>query len=168
MNIVKEEIKKQENTDYIRYKKFINHIRHGKYTIENTVYGTEYDVLQINNETGERDLVEIKNRDNYAYEDFQTFMLSLHKLDSMQAMMKKENAQRGFVAGLYPKSNKVVLFDITNLTPTVADIKWLYVKKTQYDPKSPKEWQPKASLDLKHGHYKHYSTYVYDYDFENS
>lgn len=165
MNIVKEKINEKEDLDFITYKRFIESISPNGYTVDKTRFGKEYDAIQTNKKTGERTFVEIKNRDEYAYEDFQTFMLSLHKLDSMQRMMKKENAQKGFVAGLYPKSKKVVLFDITNLTPTVADIKWLYVKKTQYDPNSPKEWQPKAALNLQQGNYKHYSTYVYDFDF---
>lgn len=165
--VVKKKINVQEKKDYIYYKKFIDKVRPGKYTIAKTKYGTEYDVLQIDNNTGERYLIEIKYRDKYAFDDFDTFMLSLHKTDSMQIMMKKEKAQKGFIAGLYPKGNKVVLFDITDLTPTVADIKWVKVKKTEFDDNSERVYQPKAMLNMQPGKYKHYSTYVYDFNFED-
>ena len=165
---VKEEINRQENTDIEQYRKFIESISPDKYVITQTPPGTGYDALQYNTETGERILIEIKNRDNYAYDDFSTFHLSLHKIDTMQEMLVEENAQKGFVAALYPKSDKVVLFDITYTTTQdmgADDIQWVYVKKTQYDPDSPRIWQPKAVLDLKHGHHRNYSTYVYDFDF---
>lgn len=168
MDKVKEEINRQEDTDIILYRKFIESVSPDRYTIEQTVPGTGYDALQYNKETGERILIEIKNRDKYAYDDFNTFLLSLHKIDTMQEMLVQENAQKGFVAALYPRSNKVVLFDVTNTRVQDMgdnDIRWVKVKKTEYDPNSPRVWQPKAVFDLRHGKHRNYSTYVYDFDF---
>lgn len=167
---VQKEIDRQENEDIILYRKFIESIRPNRYTIEQTAPGTGYDALQYDTETGERILIEIKNRDNYSYDDFPTFLLSLHKIDTMQEMLVQENAQKGFVAALYPLSGKVVLFDITDTRVQDMgenDIRWVKVKKTQYDPESPKIWQPKAVFDLKRGHHKHYSTYVYNFGLKN-
>lgn len=164
---VKNEINKQENKDFRLYRKFIDTVRPGRYTLGQTRYGTEYDAIQTDVESGERIFIEVKQREKYRYDDFRTFLLSLHKLDSMQLMMKKENAQRGFVVGIYPDDSKIVLFDITNLPSTLADITWRKVKKTEYDPDSEMVYQPFAELNLKHGKYKHYSTYVYNFGLKN-
>lgn len=161
------EIDLREGIDYWTYRDFLEYKWPGKYKLDKMKAGKEYDAIQTNTITGEDTLVELKWREDYRYNDFPTFLLSLHKLDSMQLHMNKKNAQRGCIVGIYPYDGKVVIFNVTELTPQVADIQWRKVKKTQYDPDSEKVWKPFAVLNLKPGKYKHYSTYVFEYDMEN-
>lgn len=160
-------INTQEDIDYLTYRDFLEHKWPGRYELDKTRAGKEYDAFQTNTTTGTNTLIELKWREDYRYNDFPTFLLSLHKLDSMQLHMKEKNAQRGCIVGIYPYDGKVVIFDVTELIPQVADIQWRKVKKTQYDPDSEKVWMPFAVLNLKPGKYKHYSTYVFEYDMEN-
>lgn len=163
---IKEDIDLREGIDYWTYRDFIEAKWPGRYTLDKMRAGKEYDAVQTNTKTGETALIELKYREDYRYNDFPTFLLSLHKLDSMQLHMKKKNAQRGCIVGIYPYDGKVVIFDVTELTPQVADIQWRKVKKTQYDPDSEKVWKPFAVLNLKPGKYKHYSTYVFDHNIQ--
>lgn len=159
-------INTQEDIDYLTYRDFLEQKWQGRYTLDKMKAGKEYDAFQTNTTTGANTLVELKCREDYRYDDFPTFLLSLHKLDSMQLNMKKKNAQNGCIVGIYPYDGKVVIFDVTELTPQVADIQWRKVKKTQYDPDSEKVWKPFAVLNLKPGKYNHYSTYVYEHNIK--
>lgn len=156
----------QEDIDYLTYRDFLEHKWQGRYTLDKMKAGKEYDAFQTNTTTGANTLVELKWREDYRYDDFPTFLLSLHKLDSMQSNIKKKNAQNGCIVGIYPYDGKIVIFDVTELTPQVADIQWRLVKLTQYDPDSEKVWKPFAVLNLKPGKYNHYSTYVYEHSIK--
>lgn len=113
----------------------------------------------------ENAVVEIKSRDKYKYDDFNTFTLSLHKLDHLQLGMKKENKPFASVVALYPRSNKVAVFDVTELTPNNCSIEWRYVKVTEYDDEEPVyAWKPFAVLSLEPGKHQYYRTIVLDAD----
>lgn len=110
-------------------------------------------------------VVEIKNRDKYKYDSFPTFALSLHKLDHLELGRKTEGKRYSVVLGIYPLSNKVVLFDVTKLNQKNANIEWKRVKKTEYaDGKSIYVWEPKVMLDLKEGKHDNYITMVINTD----
>ena len=114
----------------------------------------------------ENAVVEIKNRDKYTYEHFNTFSLSLHKLDHLELGKKVEDKQYSCVVAIYPLSDKVVIFDTTNLNAKNAKIEWIKVKKTQYDDEEETEYvyEPKVMLDLKAGKHGDYRTIVLDAD----
>ena len=110
-------------------------------------------------------VVEIKNRDKYKYDSFPTFALSLHKLDHLELGKKTEGKPYSVVLGIYPLSNKVVLFDVTDLNPKNANIEWKRVKKTEYADGEPiYVWEPKVMLDLTEGKHDNYRTIVIDTD----
>lgn len=114
----------------------------------------------------ENSVVELKNRDKYEIGTFDTFTLSLHKLDHLAMGRKEEEKPYSCVVAFYPLSNKAVVFDTTELTPNNADIVWRKVKKTEYDDEENAEWEwkPFASLSLKEGRHKNYRTIVLDAD----
>lgn len=110
-------------------------------------------------------VVEIKNRDKYKYDSFPTFALSLHKLDHLELGKETEGKPYSSVLGIYPLSNKVVLFDVTDLNPKNANIEWKRVKKTEYADGEPIfVWEPKVMLDLTEGKHDNYRTIVIDTD----
>lgn len=106
-------------------------------------------------------VIEVKTREKYSIDDFSTFLLSLHKIDELQQAKRLENAQRAILVAFYPKDNKTIVFDLTNLTANDCDIVWKNTWKTHYDQKQ-KQPQPYAVLSLTEGTYKHYSVKIFD------
>lgn len=146
-------IEARERTDY----RVLQQICH--YDMRRKPPGSKWDAVT------ENAVVEIKNRDKYTYDDFDTFSLSLHKLDHLELGKKEEDKPYSAVVAIYPLSNKVVIFDTTNLNAKNAKIEWKRVKKTQYDTKEPiYVWQPKVMLDLTEGKHTNYRTIVLDTD----
>lgn len=110
-------------------------------------------------------VVEIKNRDKYTYGQFNTFTLSLHKLDHLELGKKMEDKPYSCVVALYPKSNKAVVFDTTRLNAKNCTIEWRKVKVTEYDDEEPEwQWRPFAVLSLEPGKHEYYRTIVLDTD----
>lgn len=113
----------------------------------------------------ENAVVEIKNRDKYTYTQFKTFLLSLHKLDHLELGKKTEDKPYSCVVAIYPLSDKIVVFDTTNLNAKNSTIEWRKVKVTEYDDEEPVyEWRPFAVLSLEPGKHQYYRTIVLDTD----
>lgn len=111
-------------------------------------------------------VVELKTREDYSIDDFDTFLLSLHKVSELQQGKKDKNAQKSILVSFYPKDNKTVIFDLSNLTDDKCDIKWIYTWITHYDKSKGKKWQPYAELSLTPGQHKYYSTKIIPQNLE--
>lgn len=105
-------------------------------------------------------VVELKTREDYHLDDFETFLLSLHKISELQEAKRLNDAQKSILVAFYPLDNKTVIFDLSDLTDDKCDIKWIYTYKTHYMKEKGKTWQPYAQLNLKEGNHGNYSTKI--------
>lgn len=152
------DIEKREELDYKAFENLIK--EKGNKTIPHkTEQFSKYDAWT------EKDgktfaVVELKTREDYHLEDFDTFLLSLHKVSELQEAKHLNDAQRAILVAFYPLDDKTVIFDLTDLTDDKCDIKWIYTYKTHYMKEKGKIWQPYAQLNLKEGNYGNYSTKI--------
>lgn len=152
------DIEKREELDYQAFENLIKE-KGNKTTPHKTEQFSKYDCWT------EKDgkviaVVELKTREDYHLDDFDTFLLSLHKVDELQEARHLNDAQKSILVAFYPLDNKTVIFDLTNLTAQDCDIKWIYTYRTHYMKEKGKTWQPYAELKLTEGNHGNYSTKI--------
>lgn len=160
-------IEAQENTDIELYQRFIDEKTCGEYTVTRTGQYEKYDAVQVNHENGEKIVLEFKTR-NIPYEQYPDYIFSFRKLDQLQEAKMLNEATRSLFAAFYPISSKIVIFDLTNLNSKNTRVDWMFMKHTEYDDNSEKEWQPVVKLKLDPTHDdENYRTYVYDFKMDD-
>lgn len=157
-----------EEREELDYKAFENLIElHGNKTEPHKMpQYSKYDAYTTNG-TDNIAVVELKTREDYHLDDFDTFLLSLHKVSELNYGRADKNAQKSILVAFYPLDNKTVIFDLSNLTDDKCDIKWINTWITHYDKSKGKKWQPYAELSLTEGEHKYYSTKIINQNLEN-
>ena len=112
-----------EQTDKQIYKMFINSKNDNKkkqFNFRDMDTKSPYDLYQTmtpldNPFISTSTIVELKNRIDYTYEQFDTIYLEQYKIRNILQKQEEDNAQQTILAILYPLSDKIVLIDITNI-----------------------------------------------------
>ena len=154
------DIEKREELDYQAFQNLIK-IKGSKTEPHKMPQFSKYDCW-TSTSTENIAVVELKTREDYHINDFDTFLLSLHKVSELQYGKKEKNAQNCILVAFYPLDNKTAIFDLSNLTDDKCDLKWIYTWVTHYDKSKGKRWQPYAELSLTPGDHKYYSTKIID------
>ena len=127
-----------EQTDKQIYKMFINTKNDNKkkqFNFRDMDTKSPYDIYQTmtpldNPFISTSTIVELKNRIDYPYEQFDTIYLEQYKIRNILQKQEEDNAQQTILAILYPQSDKIVLIDITNIDwEQVNNNQHPYVKK---------------------------------------
>ena len=154
------DIEKREELDYQAFEKLIEE-KGNKTTPHKMPQFSKYDCWTEKDDKTVA-VVELKTREDYHLEDFDTFLLSLHKISELQEGKRLNDAQKSILVAFYPLDNKTVIFDLSDLTDDKCDIKWINTWITHYDKSKGKRWQPYAELSLTEGSHKYYSTKIID------
>ena len=117
-------IEKREELDYQAFEKLIEE-KGNKTTPHKMPQFSKYDAWTEKDDKTVA-VVELKTRDDYHISDFDTFLLSLHKVSELQEGKRLNDAQKSILVAFYPLDNKTVIFDLTDLTDDKCDIKWIY------------------------------------------
>ena len=152
------DIEKREELDYKAFENLIKE-KGNKTTPHKMPQFSKYDCWTEKDEKTVA-VVELKTREDYHISDFDTFLLSLHKVSELQEGKRLNDSQKSILVAFYPLDDKTVIFDLSDLTDDKCDIKWIYTWITHYDKKKGKRWQPYAELSLTEGNHKYYSTKI--------
>lgn len=153
-----------EDTDKTIYQKFLNMKNH-KAQLETQELTNPFDLMQINENS--KDMVELKTRYKYTYEQFGDVLVDTYKFNNMLLCKKDNGADKIFVVVLYPKSGRVVIIDVTELDYEYDDIvrKWANAHTiSEYRRKREKSFIP---LDIKNKVDKKKNTRTYKYTYPN-
>lgn len=162
---MRKDIELREEKDYLAFEDLIR--QNGNKTEPHKMpQFSKYDAWTTNG-TENIAVVELKTREDYHIIDFDTFLLSLHKVDELKYGRMDRNAQKSILVAFYPLDNKTAIFDLTDLSATDCEIKWVYTWTTHYDQSKGKKWQPYAELSLTEGSHGNYSTKIVGQNLEN-
>ena len=153
-----------EATDKTIYQNFLNMKNH-KAQLETQELTNPFDLMQINENS--KDMVELKTRYKYTYEQFGDVLVDTYKFNNMLLCKKDNGADKIFVVVLYPKSGRVVIIDVTELDYEYDDIvrKWANAHTiSEYRRKREKSFIP---LDIKNKVDKKKNTRTYKYTYPN-
>lgn len=158
----------QETADFYCYSQFINE-KQPNTTVTKAPQYSPYDALQ-NNEIW----IELKARHRYSIEDFDTFDLSLYKIDKLRTYTysNNEKPKHIYVAALWTQDNKITLHPITEYVTNDAK----YDKLINSD-RLIKKWTSKKATDNNNKKFENTlitfdlkdksQTLVYNYDLSN-
>lgn len=122
-NEVDKKITAMEQTDKQIYKLFVNSINDKKkrqINFKDMEILSPFDILQSNTPMNNpfvstTTIVELKNRIDYSYEQFDTIYLEESKIKKLLQAQEEYSANQTILAIIYPKSDKIVLIDISNI-----------------------------------------------------
>lgn len=154
-----------EDTDKTIYRTFLESRKRTVGLIWQNVKST-YDLMQISDNS--RDMVELKTRWKYTYEQFDDISINLWKVRRLLELQQDAGANNIYFCIFYPKSDKVILIDITHLEYDESDV---ITRKTTYETiadKNPKMMMNQMiALDIKNKVDNHKKTRTYKYTFPN-
>lgn len=154
-----------EDTDKALYQEFLNN-KHCTVKIIPQGLKSTYDVMQISDNS--RDMVELKTRWKYTYEQFDDISINLWKVRRLLELQQDAGANNIYFCIFYPKSDKVILIDITHLEYDESDV---ITRKTTFETisdKNPKMmFNQMIALDIKNKVDNHKKTRTYKYTFPN-
>ena len=157
--------KATENTDKAIYQAFLES-RNSKVKIIPQGMKSTYDLIQISDNS--KDMVELKTRWKYTYEQFDDISINLWKVRRLLELQQDAGANNIYFCIFYPKSDKVILIDITHLEYDESDI---ITRKTTFETiadKNPKMMMNQMiALDIKNKVDNHKKTRTYKYTFPN-
>ena len=157
--------KATEDTDKTIYRTFLDSRNRTVGLIWQNVKST-YDLMQISENS--RDMVELKTRWKYTYEQFDDISINLWKVRRLLELQQDAGANNIYFCIFYPKSDKVILIDITHLEYDEGDV---ITRKTTYETiadKNPKMMMNQMiALDIKNKVDNHKKTRTYKYTFPN-
>ena len=154
-----------ENTDKFIYQAFLDSKNSNVKIIPQSIKST-YDLMQISDNS--KDMVELKTRWKYTYEQFDDISINLWKVRRLLELQQDAGANNIYFCIFYPKSDKVILIDITHLEYDESDI---ITRKTTFETiadKNPKMMMNQMiALDIKNKVDNHKKTRTYKYTFPN-
>lgn len=154
-----------EDTDKAIYQEFLNY-KHCNAKIIPQGLKSTYDLMQISDNS--KDMVELKTRWKYTYEQFDDISINLWKVRRLLELQQDAGANNIYFCIFYPKDDKVVLIDITHLEYDESDV---ITRKTTFETiadKNPKMMMNQMiALDIKNKVDNHKKTRTYKYTFPN-
>lgn len=153
-----------EATDKTIYQNFLNMKNH-KAQLESQDLHHPFDLLQINENS--KDMVELKTRWNYTYEQFDNILVDTYKFNNMLLCKKDNGADRIYVAILYPKSDKIVIVDVTDLDYEYEDLVKKRANGHTISKRIRKVLKTFVPLDIKKKTNEKLNTTTYKYTFPN-
>lgn len=157
--------KATEDTDKTIYRTFLKRKNSTVGLIWQNVKST-YDLMQISENS--RDMVELKTRWKYTYEQFDDISINLWKVRRLLELQQDAGANNIYFCIFYPKSDKVILIDITHLEYDESDV---ITRKTTFETiadKNPKMMMNQMiALDIKNKVDNHKKTRTYKYTYPN-
>lgn len=158
--------KATEATDKHIYQLFLKRFNKDyKLIVPENIY-CPYDLTQFTENS--KDLIEIKVRHNYTFEQFDDISIDTYKLNNLLIHREEESATSVYICAMYLKSDKIILIDITFLDYEYDDIvkksaKW-HTISTKNNKKVDKIQIP---LNIKQKKDIHLGTKTYQYKFPN-
>ena len=113
-------IKATEATDKHIYQLFIKQHNKDYKLIAPEKTECPYDLTQLTDTS--KDLIEIKVRHKYSFERFDDISIDTYKLNNLLLYKEEESATSVYICAMYPKSDKIILIDITFLDYEYDDI----------------------------------------------
>lgn len=159
-------IKATEATDKHIYQLFIKQHNKDYKLIAPEKTECPYDLTQLTDTS--KDLIEIKVRHKYSFEKFDDISIDTYKINNLLLYREEESATSVYICAMYPKSDKIILIDITFLDYDYDDIviksaKW-HTISTKNNKKINKLQIP---LNIKQKKDNHLHTKTYQYKFPN-
>ena len=159
-------IKATEATDKHIYQLFLKQHNKDYKLIAPEKTECPYDLTQLTDTS--KDLIEIKVRHKYSFEKFDDISIDTYKLNNILLNREEESATSVYICAMYPKSDKIILIDITFLDYDNDDIVKKYAKwhtiSTKNNKKINKTFIP---LKIKQKKDIHLGTKTYQYKFPN-
>lgn len=155
-----------ENTDKTVYKAFIDNKRpkDSIRLIPQEVL-SPFDLLQITDNSS--DIIELKTRWDYTYEQFNDILIDTYKLNNLLLSRKDTGADRIYVVALYPKSDKIVIVDVTDLDYEYEDLVKKRANGHTISKRIRKVLKTFVPLDIKNKINEKLNTTTYKYTFPN-
>ena len=157
--------KATENTDKTIYKMFIDKKRpNNNIKLEPQPVKSHFDLLQKTDNS--KDILEIKVRHKYPYEQFDDIAIDLYKLNYIQLLQEQISATNSYIVAIYPQSDKIILIDITYIdydAENVVEREANHYTLTPNPQKRPKQF---IQLNIKDND-KIQHTKTYKYTFSN-
>lgn len=155
-----------ENTDKTIYKAFIDNKRpkDSIRLIPQEVL-SPFDLLQVTDNSS--DIIELKTRWNYTYEQFDNLLIDTYKLNNLLLSRKDTGADRIYVVALYPKSEKIVIVDVTDLDYEYEDLVKKRANGHTISKRIRKVLKTFVPLDIKKKVNEKLNTTTYKYTFPN-
>lgn len=155
--------KATENTDKTIYKMFLDRKKpNNNIELEAQPVKSHFDILQKTDNSN--DILEIKVRHKYPYEQFDDIAIDLYKLNYIQTIQEELGATNSYIVAIYPKSDKIILIDITYIdydAENVVNRKANHYTLTTNPQKRPKQF---IQLNIKQNdNILHTKTYKYNY-----
>lgn len=154
-----------EDTDKTIYQEFLNY-KHCTAKIIPQGLKSTYDVMQISDNS--RDMIELKTRWKYTYDQFDDISINLWKTRRLLELQQDAGANNIYFCIFYPKDDKVILIDITHLEYDESDI---ITRKTTFETiadKNPKMMMNQMiSFNIKEKVDNRKKTKTYIYSFPN-
>lgn len=155
-----------ENTDKTVYKAFLDDKRpkDSIRLIPQEVL-SPFDLLQITDNSS--DIIELKTRWNYTYEQFNDLLIDTYKLNNLLLSRKDTGADRIYVVALYPKSEKIIIVDVTDLDYEYEDLVKKRANGHTISKRIRKVLKTFVPLDIKNKVNEKLNTTTYKYTFQN-
>ena len=153
-----------EDTDKAIYQAFLES-RNSKVKIIPQGMKSTYDLMQLGENS--MDMVELKTRWKYTYEQFDDISINLWKVRRLLELQQDAGANNIYFCIFYPKSDKVILIDITHLEYDESDV---ITRKTTFKTISDNNlmmMNQMVALDIKNKVDNRKKTRTYRYTFPN-
>lgn len=157
--------KATENTDKTIYKMFLDRKKpDNNIKLEPQPVKSHFDLLQRTENS--KDVLELKVRHKYPYEQFDDIAIDLYKINYMLAIQEEIGATNSYVIAMYPKSDKIVIIDITFIDYDEDNV--VYRDANHYTLTDKPYKKPKQFIQLNiKGNDKQLHTKTYRYTFPN-
>lgn len=155
-----------ENTDKTIYKAFIESMKpkDSIRLIPQEVL-SPFDLLQLTDNSS--DIIELKTRWNYTYEQFENLLIDTYKVNNLLLSRKDTGADKIYVVALYPKSDKIVIVDVTDLDYDYDDLVKKRANGHTISKRIRKVLKTFVPLDIKKKTNDKLNTTTYKYTFPN-
>ena len=159
---VKERFKRTEQADRMIYRKFID-----RYSPNNDIElkGTDilccYDLIQTKG--NDKHLIEIKTRWDYGYNDFEDISIDEQKIRCIKGV----DADNAYICAIFPKDDKIVLIDITDIRYDDNDVVKRYANAQTISESPYKKIKSFIPLRIKKGRDERLNTITYVFNYPN-
>lgn len=158
--------KATENTDKTIYKYFLERKQpNNNIKLEPQEVLSPFDILQTTDNS--KDIIELKVRHKYTFEQFNDISVDTYKIRNILTYQEELGCTNSYVVAIYPKSDKIILIDITYIDVEEEDIisrEANHYTITDHPYKKPKQF---IALKIKEKKDPKLNTRTYQYTFPN-
>lgn len=157
--------KATENTDKTIYKMFLDRKKpNNNIKLEAQPVKSHFDILQKTDNS--KDVLEIKVRHKYPYEQFDDIAIDVYKLNYIQTIQEEIGATNSYIVAVYPQSDKIILVDVTYINYDEDNVIQLNANHYTLTEHQEKILKPFIQLNIKDND-KIQNTKTYKYSFPN-